>query len=1322
MSFSLFDDFSSGFSNIKNFNINSTDIFSMSNTQDYTIQSNLSTGTVRDIQSQLNSFSQPINLNNLNTTMSGVTTLLSNNLTLTLNYNKGNVNNYAYFGSLAEYIRVEIQNVIQAFPGSLFADSVSTAPLFTIINYSYNPNQDIATFQVPASVIVNNYNLNYTFNPNPLAISTGITNVTANYTSYVVWNLIDEFSVINFTGSTSATTGYVYIQTEGNPFPAASGGTLLTNFHIKPNFSYFENYINGLDDFSAYLLNRDNSPQYTAIFKEPIETENGNDIFVDRVYTWPVTDGYNLDTNTNAFDTYYNDLIDLGDTYDNYKSDLISRFLTTTALKEFDTPDAKINKLLRIYGREFDEIKLYIDGLANIAKTSYDKKDNIPDVLVKNFAKTLGWGVVSTYSEDDLMKSFLGENQDTIFSGQTKNLTPVETDIELWRRLIINSGHLFKSKGTRNCIDFLFRIIGAPESLVSFNEYVYLVDKKIDVSSVVNNSSLNYPFDSQGFPVISASTNDLYFQMAGGWISNVEIAPNNDKTLSSAIGIHSGNYDDGQSYFNNFRNFDNQQGFALQRTIDNVKSWTYVTGQTTERINLDKNTDYTIQDSRLVLNSKEASIYLDPAQAIEYDVYQYNQAYDYVINSTSLPYPYPNNVLTQNEISNLSFLQYVDLIYSNFIDVRNRKVADDTHGSGYPTLRKLYEDYYNVSSVENLPPSNQLTFAKVKKYIDSIDSFWISLIEQFIPSTTIWEGGVLYRNTVFDRQKFVYKHGINDGSEFATKVNGATESNDITISSINGKVNLPYTGNISNIIEGITSFSTTLNFTNNTNNNINKLIYKSKINTNILKISEPCFIINQAAKIATGNTEPVIHNISNSNKELDFVFNCNTNLFDPTSNPNTKFRFTIYPYDYTNDVFIPQSVYQYVTSNDLSGQTGATRGFNQILPVNFTDGDYLVKGSFIFTGLTNNVIPVGYQFLQSAYTIDTSTFNTTAYYEFGLYDSTLDYWFGIISNPNKPILLQDLYDTSTTGNTILALTGLTLVNDNIPLTSSIQNVFLYNDKPVGDIIINVNGSSLIRSSAITFNDGGEFFVDITTYPTAILITLANSLTQVNNDILNIIYLKNSLGPDNSNIVSEYQTISFIPSGSSGIMGGKILYNTTINKYEYDFNFGINQNVDYNQIIVILNGNTLIKNTDYYQSTANNFGILFNGGISLGDVLLFYYPSVGLNPHLYLKSKNFTADWTAFNDDSPGIYTVQVASASDTTFSSILYTVTTPFIIDATLTNNTYSIFVATITTPNLSFIYRVKADKFFTNLLGETFTTTVYSDVLTFLTDNRVLG
>ena len=62
-------------------------------------------------------------------------------------------------------------------------------------------------------------------------------------------------------------------------------------------------------------------------------------------------------------------------------------------------------------------------------------------------------------------------------------LSPVEAENELWRRLILNSAWLWKSKGTRKSIEFIFRFIGAPEGLITLNEYMYVTDGVVDVET-----------------------------------------------------------------------------------------------------------------------------------------------------------------------------------------------------------------------------------------------------------------------------------------------------------------------------------------------------------------------------------------------------------------------------------------------------------------------------------------------------------------------------------------------------------------------------------------------------------------------------------------------------------------------------------------------------------------------------------------------------------------------------------------------------------------------------------------------------------------------
>jgi hypothetical protein len=42
-------------------------------------------------------------------------------------------------------------------------------------------------------------------------------------------------------------------------------------------------------------------------------------------------------------------------------------------------------------------------------------------------------------------------------------------------------------------------------------------------------------------------------------------------------------------------------------------------------------------------------------------------------------------------------------------------------------------------------------------YINGIGDFWVRLVEQFIPATTLWNTGTRFENSIFHRQKFIYR-------------------------------------------------------------------------------------------------------------------------------------------------------------------------------------------------------------------------------------------------------------------------------------------------------------------------------------------------------------------------------------------------------------------------------------------------------------------------------------------------------------------------------------------------------------------------------------
>lgn len=112
-----------------------------------------------------------------------------------------------------------------------------------------------------------------------------------------------------------------------------------------------------------------------------------------------------------------------------------------------------------------------------------------------------------------------------------------------------------------------------------------------------------------------------------------------------------------------------------------------------------------------------------------------------------------NELLTTTITGLTTVTQFNDILTSELINVRCRKIS-----SGYPTLNALYHRYMNSTEYcETL--SSQFTYQTMIEFSDLIGNYWVDLIEQVIPSTTIWTANYIYGNTLYDQEKFKYRSG-----------------------------------------------------------------------------------------------------------------------------------------------------------------------------------------------------------------------------------------------------------------------------------------------------------------------------------------------------------------------------------------------------------------------------------------------------------------------------------------------------------------------------------------------------------------------------------
>lgn len=180
-------------------------------------------------------------------------------------------------------------------------------------------------------------------------------------------------------------------------------------FRIRPKKEVINEYFDNLELFEKVLLNRDSDPIYTASFELISDDDYGMHTYTKQ-FTFPTTyGGYNLGSNGQQFTNYVNSLSDVGEYYDSLFTDNLWRSMTHESIKNFDWTytrryepgeeepfvegGTKIQKVIRLFGREFDEVKTYIDAIDDLNTVTYDDVNNIPDYFFTDKLEEEGWDV-----------------------------------------------------------------------------------------------------------------------------------------------------------------------------------------------------------------------------------------------------------------------------------------------------------------------------------------------------------------------------------------------------------------------------------------------------------------------------------------------------------------------------------------------------------------------------------------------------------------------------------------------------------------------------------------------------------------------------------------------------------------------------------------------------------------------------------------------------------------------------------------------------------------------------------------------------------------
>jgi len=749
------------------------------------------------------------------------------------NYDVSQVLNFSLYGSLAKRFEVSVTKIINFFPAALQIVYTNLDPSTgsTAINITYDPIEDETFFEVNLNRIINPFDIDYTVSATTNIESREIVqsylrNLTTSYLDYCIDINDDIYQVSSFIPSDTLSSGILGFFVSGAPF-GTTATTTNQNYLIRPNDLIVDKvFSENFDEVEKFLTNRLIVPPYTAFFQIPQQNIDGQFYTEYRQVTWPRNGSWNLSIRGFEFEDYLTNLQSIAENLDSYKTNLVSRFLISDSLKEFDTLNRKAEKVFQIYGRSFDQIKQFADALAFMNSVNYNPTNDIPSQLLVNLSRTLGWSSnFSPITDEDFLDSIFGITPNPTYPGYARSLTPTEINYAFYRNLILNSAYLFKSKGTRRSVEFLMGLIGAPASLIEYNEHVYLADQRINFQNfelqyaqisggtytldtptylagatykikgqtftaftststyeLVFVTPEDYPIDKLGFPKAPKNTADYFFELGAGWY---EVTPQHrspDDVVFTGDVFTGQNFDIqtqlepftyGQKYFDRFRDFPYMElGYSLRQVVDNNKSWLADDDKIRVSKSADYNAYYFTQDEKLVLNAKNVDLFLNPAQGLLYDVWVQSKKHDFPFPESGLTvgYPVPGGVddtFVNPEPKKKTFFEFSQTFWENMINTRNRQFITDGKTGGYPTLQSVWWKYIQQFQLDGTV-NNQYTYQKLIDYVDGIGPYWPKLVEQMIPATTIWNGGTKFENSILHRQKFVYRR--QRGCELVPKV------------------------------------------------------------------------------------------------------------------------------------------------------------------------------------------------------------------------------------------------------------------------------------------------------------------------------------------------------------------------------------------------------------------------------------------------------------------------------------------------------------------------------------------------------------------------
>ena len=240
-----------------------------------------------------------------------------------------------------------------------------------------------------------------------------------------------------------------------------SGSEALTN--ISQSIVRKNNVVSGMDGFERYMYTEPSSSLYSH--------------YSSSIYTfqpWPKvkTQPPQLVSVTSSDSIhYYNNLIESASYFDAMNDGRLTKTIPASIVEDPLNLDYVL--FIDMIGHHFDITWAYIKKLTSINAREEHPFDGMPNDLLYDVAKSMGWKLTHGKDRAELWSYALGTDKfgNPIQSGSLASKPIEQYTHEIWRRIVNNIPYLLKTKGSARAVKALISTYGIPQTFLSIREY-----------------------------------------------------------------------------------------------------------------------------------------------------------------------------------------------------------------------------------------------------------------------------------------------------------------------------------------------------------------------------------------------------------------------------------------------------------------------------------------------------------------------------------------------------------------------------------------------------------------------------------------------------------------------------------------------------------------------------------------------------------------------------------------------------------------------------------------------------------------------------------